>query len=447
MTPRKLIASLVVAGLAGGSLPGAARAADPPVASGTPLHLVDAVKIATSTTPTVQLAVLREREARAREGQARGLLFPALGGAASDVNRTFSLAAQGITIPGFPDLIGPVESFDARFRVTETLLDLSSYQRVRAADLGTRQAIADRGAAADGAAQSAALAYLRAARAQATVFAREADARIAQDLLTLAEAQQSAGTAPSIDATRARTPVATSRGQLVLAHNQLDRALMDLARALGVDPATRLDLADTLGSDLARSDAPEEESTAVGVALERRGELASERARQGKARAERSAISAERLPRVDASADWGLSGMHAHDAVTTRTLAVGVSVPLFDGLRRESRIAEQSAVVRESEVREKDLRDQIASDVRGALIDLASGREQQGIAAERLALAEEELAQARERFVNGVAGNIEVIDAQSSMVRARDADIDARFAIATARVALARATGLAGTLR
>jgi outer membrane protein TolC len=92
------------------------------------------------------------------------------------------------------------------------------------------------------------------------------------------------------------------------------------------------------------------------------------------------------------------------------------------------------------------LRQQIAADVEGALLDLASAEALQVIAAERLRLAADELAQARERFAAGVAGNIEVIDGQASLLRARDTDIDARFGAATARVALARAAGLARTL-
>jgi len=102
--------------------------------------------------------------------------------------------------------------------------------------------------------------------------------------------------------------------------------------------------------------------------------------------------------------------------------------------------------VRESQVRESDLRWQIAAEVDAALLDLRSAQAQQAVAAEQLRLAEDELAQSRERFKAGVAGNIEVINAQTNLIRARDTDIDARFAGATARISLARAAGVARTL-
>lgn len=429
----------------------AVAAAHAPAAAET-LSLADAVRIASGGSAQVELAKLNEDEARARRSQARGVLFPSITGTASDYNRTVSLKAQGFSFsfpgaPPFPEPIGPFESFDARVRARQPLLDLSGLQHVRAADFAERQAREDRNASSETAAQLAATAYLRATRAQAVLAAREADARLANDLLGIAEAQQQAGTAPQIDRTRARTQLAASRGQVLVARNQLDRALIDLARTLGRPPGEALALADTLGTDLARSDAPEVETTATGVAYERRPELASQRARESSARAEKSAISSERLPRIDAAGDWGRSGANAEHSVSTRSYGVELSMPFLDGFRREARLAEQSSVIEATQVRTRDLREQIAAEVQAALLDLSSARSQLDVAEERLSLALEELAEARERFVSGVAGNIEIINAQTSVVGARDTEIEARFAIASARVALARATGVARTLR
>src|SRR2546427_4386839 len=154
-----------------------------------------------------------------------------------------------------------------------------------------------------------------------------------------------------------------------------------------------------------------------------------------------------RSPRVGVEADYGLNGMTVPSALSTRQVALEVTIPILDGFRREARLSEQDAVVRESEVRERDLRQQITADVDASLLDLRSAEAQQLIAADQLRLAEDELSQSRQRFKAGVAGNIEVIDAQSNLIRARDTDIDARFAAASARVALARAVGVASTLQ
>ncbi len=416
------------------------------------LSFADAVRRAAGTAPVVELATLRTDEAQARVQQTRSALLPGFSVGAGWVNRTFNSRSLGITFPtppgvkGLPTLIPPFDNVDARLRLTQTVVDLSSLARVRAARAQVTGTAAEGSAVSEGAAAGAAFAYLRAARATSVVAARQADSSIAAELVGLAQAQKAAGVSAAIDVTRARTQLVVAEGALIVARNQSDRARIDLARTLGIDPATPLALADTLAAALPHADMPATRDTVVAMALARRPDLEAERARGDAARSAKSAIRAERLPRLDVEADYGVNGLTPGSSIATRQVAVQVTIPILDGFRREGRTAEQEAVVRETEVRARDLRQQIVADVDGALLDLASAEAQQAIAAERLKLANDELAQARERFKAGVAGNIEVIDAQSSLLRARDTDIDARSAAATARVALARAAGVARSL-
>jgi len=416
------------------------------------LSFADAVRVASGQATPVELATLRATEADARVRQARSALLPSLAISGAWVNRTFNSKSLGISFPtppgqpGLPELIGPFDNYDGRVRATQTVFDWSSVKRVRAAGAQADGSRAERGATVESAAQTAAAAYLRAARAAAVVAARRADSSIAAELVTLAEAQKRAGVSAAIDVTRARTQLVTAQGLTIIARNELDRARIALARALAIDPATPLELADTLAAGLANAEVPGDRQAAVAAALAGRPDLQAEVARGAAARQTGSAIRAERLPRLDLEADYGVNGLTMPSAISTRQVALQVTVPILDGLHREARIAEQNATVSESRVRERDLRQQIAADVDAALLDLRSAEAQQVVAAERLRLATDELAQARERFKAGVAGNIEVIDAQSNLIRARDTDIDARFAAASARVALARAVGVASTL-
>ncbi len=423
-------------------------------ATPTPLRLsfADAVRVASGQATPVELATLRATEADARVRQARSALLPSLAISGAWVNRTFNSKSLGISFPtppgqpGLPELIGPFDNYDGRVRATQTVFDWSSVKRVRAAGAQADGSRAERGATVESAAQTAAAAYLRAARAAAVVAARRADSSIAAELVTLAEAQKRAGVSAAIDVTRARTQLVTAQGLLIIAQNERDRGRIALARALAIDPATPLELADTLAAGLGNAAVPGDREVAVAAALAGRPDLQAEVARGAAARQTGSAIRAERLPRLDLEADYGVNGLTMPSAISTRQVALQVTVPILDGFHREARIAEQNATVSESRVRERDLRQQIAADVDAALLDLRSSEAQQIVAAERLRLATDELAQARERFKAGVAGNIEVIDAQSNLIRARDTDIDARFAAASARVALARAVGVASTL-
>ena len=431
---------VVLAGLAAAPLAAQAQA---PVR----LSFAEAVGRAAGAAPAVELAGLRLREADARVRQARSALLPSFAVAGAWVNRNFNKDALGIpfVLPG-PNPVPAFNDYDARLTATQTLFDFSSAARVRAARAQANGTGAERSVVVEGSAATAAIAYLRAARAAASAGARRADSSIAAELVRLAAAQKAAGVSAAIDVTRARTQLVVAEGLLIVAQNERDRARIDLARALGIDPATPIELADTLASSLGAADVPAGRDAIVARAMATRPDLLAESTRGIAARRTSTAIAAERLPRISVEGDYGVNGLTVPNAIATRQLALQVSIPILDGFHREGRLAEQDAIAQESAVREKDLRQQIAAEVDAALLELRSASAQQAIAAERLRLAEDELAQARERFAAGVAGNIEVITAQASLIQARDADIDTRFSAALARVALARAVGAARTL-
>src|SRR5690348_11354408 len=144
------------------------------LAAQTPLRLslADAVRLATAEAPVVTLAALRTNEADARVREARGALLPSLSVGGYWLNRTFNSKSLGISFPAipgqppFPELIGPFNNYDARLSAAQTLFDWSSVQRVRAASAQAAGSRADQTVTVEGSAVTAALAYLRAVRAQ-----------------------------------------------------------------------------------------------------------------------------------------------------------------------------------------------------------------------------------------------------------------------------------------
>ena len=146
-------------------------------------------------------------------------------------------------------------------------------------------------------------------------------------------------------------------------------------------------------------------------ALSHRPDLRAASAQLEAARRQAGAIRAERLPTVSGFVDKGAIGKDLSHMLNTYDFGLQLSLPIFDGFRRESRLQEQQAVAGELDVRRRDLEAQASVEVRGALLDVRSAREQVAATAERVRLAEQELSQARERFRAGVAGNADVITA------------------------------------
>jgi outer membrane protein TolC len=394
------------------------------------------------------------QQAQARVTQSRSALLPQVDVTPNWSSHTVNSASFGFNFPAAPgekplldpngQLIGPVKMWDFRGGVSQTLYDAEATQRVRASRAGVNAATADVATAAEQSATNAAAIYVRALRSDAALQARIADSTLAADLLRIARDQLTAGVGVALDVTRAQSQLANSRAQLIVARNDRDRARLDLRRALNIAFDAPLELSDSLVS-LPLVDASTEQA-AIDLALRMRPDIRAADAALEAQQQQIAVVRATRLPKVSAFGNDGQNGYINH-LLNTYTYGLQVSWPVFEGGRREGQAQEQEAMARDIEVRRRDLRQQVALDVRGAMLDIASAREQVDAARERQGLAEQEVAQAGERFRAGVAGNADVITASLSLNNARTGLIDALTAYQAARVSLARAEGTVSQLR
>jgi outer membrane protein TolC len=422
-----------------------------------PLSLGDAARLAAQQSAMAQGARLRADEAQARVRQRRADLLPTVSGYVQEAGRTFNTSTLGIDFPtpaGQKPIFdprgqveGPINTLDLRGRVQQNLIDFGALGRVRSAQAAARSSSADAEATAEQAASTATTAYVRAMRADADLHARQADTQLATELLTIAQAQLQAGTGVGLDVTRARAQLAATRASLIASRNARDHAHLDLLRALSLPIGSDIVLTDSLTTTAARTEPIPDEAALVAQALRTRPDLLAEEQRVQAARQGLSAIKAERLPTLGLVADDGIIGKNGARLLNTYTWGLQVNIPFFDGFRREGRVQEQQSVVKEAEIRQRDLEQQAQVDVRGAVLDLAAAREQLDAASERLRLAEQEVAQARDRFNAGVAGNADVVNASLALTASRTLVNDAETAYQLARVSLARATGSVTTLR
>jgi outer membrane protein TolC len=428
----------------------ASLAATPLAAQTAPLRLGlgDAVRSAIAHSAVAEIARLRVDESRARVNQARSALLPNLSADVLQSGRTFNTATFGLDLPGFKSdgqVEGPVNTIDLRGKIGQSIFDQGARLRVRAARAAVTASDAEASAAAEQAATTAGMAYVRALRAEGQLRSRIADSSLSSELLGIARDLLESGVGIALDVTRAQSQLAGVRAQLIAARNDRSRARLELLRAIGVPLDTPIELTDTLAATAPESALDEQQ--AVDVALRERADVRAAREEMNAIHTQIQAIRAERLPTLGLVADHGVIGKTPEHLLPTYTWGLQLSVPVFDGARRQSRVAEQSAVERELVVRERDLRNQVTVEVRGAVLDIASAREQVEAVRERVRLAEQEVSQARERFAAGVAGNADVISASLSLSGARTALVDAESLFESARVALARAQGTLSTIR
>lgn len=408
------------------------------------LSLRDAIAAALDNNNTVRLLKERIAAAQAAADQSFGSLMPNLSGYVNQRNQTVNLAAFGIpqnrlTQLGVPGgRTEPFDIFDARGSLVQNIFSLSLIQRWRAAKTGITVADLEAEITKRDTTATVGLLYVEALRAEAAVKAKQANVRLGQELLKLASDRKAAGVATGLDVTREEVQLENERQQLLIAENDVETAKLNLTRSLGIDFGVRVVLTDELKMVESLPQGPAE---ALMVAKENRLELKAQATRQKLAALSLSSVTSERLPSLAFNGDYGWIGTKADEALGTHTVGVTLSVPIFDGGQRESRISENRSRVRQESIRMKDVSDQVNLEVRNALLTLNSTRQQVGVAQKGLDLAHKELTFARDRFAAGLTTNIEVTNAQTALARARDNLVEALFRFNASRINLARAQG------
>jgi len=157
----------------------------------------------------------------------------------------------------------------------------------------------------------------------------------------------------------------------------------------------------------------------------------------------RKAAAAGYLPSLAFNADVGAEG--AHPSTTTQVFDVRgtLSIPIFQGGSVHGDVLQADARLQQTRERLDNLRAQIDSDIRTALLNLQSSAELVNVARSNIDLAEETLLQSRDRFSAGVTDTVEVVQSQEAVASAHEQYISSLYSYNFAKISLARALGLA----
>ncbi len=418
-------------------LPVTARSADAP----TPVSLRDAIAAAVGSRLDAVVAGEQASQARSRALQSVAGLLPQLTASLAET-RTFriSLAAEGLSFPGFPSMLGPYDTFDARAHLSQKLFDWGAWRRAQSGAAAARAAGDAEKAVREQVASAAALAYLEAVRAQRAVAAATADKQVADSLLSLARDRKDQGAATGVDVVRAQARGADADAALLRARISETEAQLLLKRVAGWPLGRELQLTDDFTAASSTAPALEPSLTA---AFSGRAEIA---AAEDRARAEALGAKAafgDRAPSILLTGDYARSGTVPSDARSVGDIGGAVSLPLFSGGLLKGRQEEAESRSREALAYLADVRQQVELDVRTALERLSESAEEERASALSLSLAERELAMAQDRYAAGLGASVDVIEAQAELARARSAQVSALARYHSSRVNYAAAIGRA----
>ena len=346
----------------------------------------------------------------------------------------------GLNIAGVPKVIGPFNYFDSRAYLKQTIFDWGSIEGMRSSQAQLKSAQYSYKNARELVTTVIVSNYLLVIADQSEVASAQSQQDTAVVLFQQTSDQHTAGLAAAVDVLRSQVELQSRKQKLIVAQNNLEKQKLVLARAIGLPPGQKFEIATQVGyQDL--SIPPLDD--AIQSAYQARPDFQSQMNQVQSAELVKKASSAERYPSIEQVADYGITGVNPASTHGTVDAAVTLRVPIFQGGKVHADVLRADASLQRARQVLEDLRAQIDQEVRNAYLDLKSAAEEVAVEKSAVELATETLQQSRDRFKSGVTDNIEVVQAQDALATANDAFIASLYSYNLAKISLARAIGVA----
>ena len=407
-----------------------------------PLSLQDAINLGLKHNFGLLLSRADTRAARGQRWQELSALLPHLTAApfvaASKANIEETGLGAVTTLFHISPAVGPFSYFDARAALSQTLFDWKSINAARAAGENVKAADNTLLDAHDLVILAVGYVYFQAVADEARIATDEAQVQTAQTLFDQATDQVNAGTAADIDALRSKVELQTRQQQLIEANNEFAIQKISVARVIGLAPGQDFDLTD---KSLYQQLEPITVDDALKRAYASRSDYRAATADVRAAELSRKAAVAGYLPSLSFGADYGTGGAHPSDATRVYDVRGTLSIPIFTGNSVHGDIQQADARLEQSRDRLDNLRAQIETDLRTALLNLQSSAEQVKVARSNIDLADQTLTQSRDRFTAGVTDTVEVVQSQEAVASAHEQYISSLYKYNFAKISLIRALG------
>jgi outer membrane protein TolC len=408
-----------------------------------PLSLQEAIDRGLKQNLGLLLSDANIRSARGQRWEQLSALLPHVTASPYIADSKINLAELGFTSLGgatLPASIGPFSYFDARLNFTQSLFDAKLISNTRAATQSLKSAEYTFKDARDLVVLAVGYVYLQAIADEARIQTAEAQVATAKALFDQATDQVNAGTSPAIDGLRAKVELQTRQQQLIQARNNFAIQKLTVGRVIGLAPGQEFEFTD-------KSPFRPFDGITIDEALKRayasRSDYLAAMTDVRAAEFSRKAAVAGYYPSLAFNTDYGTGGSHPSTATQVYDVRGTLSIPIFQGNSVHADILQADAKLQQTRERLDNLRAQIDTDIRTALLNLQSSADQVNVARSNIDLAEETLVQSKDRFSAGVTDTVEVVQSQEAVASAHEQYISSLYNFNFAKISLARALGIA----
>lgn len=419
--------------------------AQTPAASAAPaqrttLTLSEALQIAERNNPSYQQSINGRARARAGVRTAYGTLFPSVD---ASVGASYREGRQqffgGVPIGASVDIVSSNWGLQASTRYA-----WGTVSNIKRANAQLDAAEAD---------LTAALFTLRSAVSAQYLLALQTQARAAlQDTLVvqqrlqleLAQARAGVGAGTTLDTKRAEVSLGQQEVAALRARNTAEVARLQLFQQLGVSMPEGV----ALSADLPVTAPTFQLDDLLAMARRENPALRAVQARQRVADAGLASARGEYTPTLSLSASVGGNAQAPADSAfpsdfvrNPYQLNASISIPLFDGLAREQRLAEANATRTDAEYTTRRQELTLTADVTSAHVTLIAAHRAVELQTRNAATAREALQLAEERYRVGANTFVDLTTARGEYERAETDRIDAVYEFHRAYAALESAVG------
>jgi len=362
----------------------------------------------------------------------------ALGFNLSLIDKFKSIFPGGVIPPGLSTITRD-DLTQGQLQFSQTLFSGPVFAGFKAAGAAERAAYFAKMTARGEVVQQVATAYLHDLAAASEVDNAQALEQSDQLQFHQAHAAHEAGTASNLDELRARVQLQAQQQALIAAQNSLEKDLILLKREIGIAPGQKVALTDPTPDGELGTETPEE----VGViAYKNRQDYQNLLNQAVEYKAIHAAYRSYRLPTLTFGGYWGVSTVN--DAGTHGNFVAqgSLTLPLFREAKLRGDIEAAQAQMNSVSEQLADLRTQIDSQVRVALLDVDATRQLVAVARSNVELATRTVSDETDRVNAGVDDNLPLVEAQSSLASAESNLIESLYQYNLAKLVLARASGV-----
>jgi len=250
------------------------------------------------------------------------------------------------------------------------------------------------------------------------------------------------GTASDFNVLRSQVELSNARAEQISFQNTYHTSVVNLLQIMGMSQESRIELTD----ELTYHPLSIEEERAIHQAFQNRPDLAAAELSLKLQQESLNVAYSGYWPQIDAFYNYTLGKPDPYVAThndwdNAWFAGISVTVPIFDGLVREGRVAQEKASLRQQRIGLTDARERALFDVRTAILNLQDAAESVDVQKLTVSQAREGLRLAEVGYREGILDQVSVLDARAALTQAQLLYYGSLFDHAIARLDLRMAMG------